>query len=178
MKGCAAFQDGLAPHILLHAVRRWYPRTTAFRSSRENRRSPFPFRAGRPALMAYLKASFHSGVMYARRLSTTCGVCRAASKFWNPRDADRCIHSRSSLMPSLRDVAIHPVPPDARPRCTWWIFEPFLECVLGSLGHANSNEEDRCQCRNRKPSPRLSHNWQISNEGGQHKGNRDSQATT
>src|SRR6266496_6413407 len=53
-----------------------------------------------PRWMAYLNASFHSGVIYARRLSTTCGVCRAASKFWKPATPTRCIHSRSSLMPS------------------------------------------------------------------------------
>src|SRR3954451_21969796 len=51
--------------------------------------------------MACLKASFHSGVMCARRLSTTCGVCRAASKFWNPASPARCIHWRSRSIPSL-----------------------------------------------------------------------------
>ena len=45
-----------------------------------------------PELMAYLKASFHSGVMYASR---------AASKFWKPAIPTRCIHSRSSWMPSF-----------------------------------------------------------------------------
>src|ERR1700690_753297 len=34
-----------------------------------------------PRVIAYLNASFHSGVMYASRLSTTCGVDNAASKF-------------------------------------------------------------------------------------------------
>src|SRR5438045_696235 len=51
--------------------------------------------------MAYLKASFHSGVMYANRFSTTFGVIMEASKFWNPPTPALCIHSRSSLMPSF-----------------------------------------------------------------------------
>src|SRR5579871_190155 len=51
--------------------------------------------------MACLNASFQSGVIYARRFWTTCGVCRAASKFWNPPSPARCIHSRSAVMPSL-----------------------------------------------------------------------------
>src|SRR5439155_1204442 len=59
--------------------------------------------------MAYLNACFHSGVIYARRLSTTCGVCRAASKFWKPAIPTRCIHSRSRLMPS-------------------WVMFPFIQC--------------------------------------------------
>src|SRR5690348_13106977 len=37
-----------------------------------------------PNPIAYLKASFHSGVMYGKRFGTTCGVESAASKFWNP----------------------------------------------------------------------------------------------
>src|SRR6266567_9523968 len=53
------------------------------------------------SVVAYLNASFHSGVMYTKRLSTTCGVSKAASKFWKPATPTRCIHSRSSLMPSL-----------------------------------------------------------------------------
>src|ERR1035437_2023514 len=73
---------------------------------------PLSLQPGEPAMassspswyarvVAYLKASFHSGVMYAMRFSTTCGVAKAASKFWNPPRPTRCIHSRSSLMPSL-----------------------------------------------------------------------------
>src|SRR5580704_10118416 len=53
-----------------------------------------------PRVIAYLRASFHLGVMYASRLLTTCGVASAASKFWKPAIPTRCIHSRSSLIPS------------------------------------------------------------------------------
>src|ERR1035437_10165686 len=53
------------------------------------------------SVVVYLKASFHSGVIYTRRLSTTSGVLSAASKFWKPPMPTRFIHSRSSLMTSL-----------------------------------------------------------------------------
>ena len=53
------------------------------------------------SVVAYLKASFHSGVMNTSRFSTTCGVFRPASKFWKPAMPERFIHSRSALMPSL-----------------------------------------------------------------------------
>src|SRR5438128_11049285 len=39
--------------------------------------------------------------MKTRRFSTTFGVFREASKFWKPAMPARCIHSRSSLIPSF-----------------------------------------------------------------------------
>lgn len=75
-----------------------------------------------------------SASTYTNRLSTSFGVVREASKFWKPPMPTRFIHSKSSLIPSLGDVAIHPVPPDARLGGVGRILKSFFErgrCILG-----------------------------------------------
>ncbi len=82
---------------------------------------PDSLQPGEPALPAFkpswsanriadLKASFHSGDMYAKRFSTTCGVARAASKLWNPPRTDPLHPFNIKLDALLGDVAVHPVP--------------------------------------------------------------------
>ena len=80
------------------------------------------------SLAAKRKASFHSGVMKARRFSTICGVLISISKAWAPAIPLRSIHSRSLRIPSLLTL-------------------PFIQChqtrglaAAGGLTKARSSE--------------------------------------
>src|SRR5450755_155390 len=165
VEASSAVQDGLGPDVLLHSLSRWYPRPTRFTPAWRTRNRHFHSELVANA-DGVLECIFPFRGHVHQALINNLWCLQGRIEVLEPRNPRPMHPLEVEFDAFFRDVPIHPVPPDARLRCSWWIFEPFRECVLGSLGHANSNEEDRCQCRNREASPHLFHNWQISNEGG------------
>ena len=153
----AAFNYRLAPHILLHALRRRHPRAARLAPARRARNRLF-----HAELIGQRRSRI--GTRPSTPASCTPAACpQPAASSARHRSSEsppiptRCIHSRSSLIPSLRNVAVHPVPPHARPRARGRMRESAFQAggrgglgrlgLLRMAGYRCSGHHQRHECQ-------------------------------
>ena len=136
--------DGVAPHELLHRLRRLHPRAAG----------EAPARRAEDVHLEAEPVSFRRGVAHGveplRRAEDDLPLDRLSAASVHvgelePRDAD-ALHPLEILGdPFLGDVALRPVPPGARPRACRRIPEADLERVAGALrrGDAERSDDER-----------------------------------
>ena len=129
----AAFDRGLAPNVFLHALRRRNPGPSRFAPAGRGGDCLFQsqlVRESRRVLEGILPLGRHVGKTFLHHLRRREG----SVKILEPAEADAMHPLQVELDALPGDVAVHPVPPNSRPRALGWILKTAFERIGRALG--------------------------------------------